>query len=237
LFTVALVGADGAGKTTIARRVLQQQGLDIRYVYMGANAESSNIMLPTTRLALRLKRMGRPQAAKPALRGAEAPPTPPRRGLKRLLAAFKPALWLVHHVSEEWFRQGVVWWYLLRGSIVLFDRHFYFDYYASDIQPNGAGRPWHRRLHGWMLRRVFPRPDLVIFLDAPAGLLHARKPETTLDYLERRREEYARFRDHFPNFWVVDAAQPEEAVLQDVLRIIETFRPGRSRQAARGETG
>ncbi len=237
MFTVALVGADGAGKTTIAKRVLQQKGLNIRYVYMGSNPESSNIVLPTTRLAQRLRRLGYLQPPQAALRGAEAPPAPPRRGLRRLLGVFKPYLWLAHHLAEEWFRQCVVWSYTLRGSIVIFDRHFFFDYYASDIQNNGAGRPLPRRFHGWMLKRVFPKPDLVIFLDAPAGLLYARKPETTLSYLERRREEYARFQGEFRNFWVVDAAQPEEAVLQDVLRIIETFRPGRSRQAARGETG
>ena len=160
--------------------------------------------------------------------------------MKRLLAGLKPYLWLANRLAEEWYRQGVVWSYTLRGSIVVFDRHFFFDYYAYDIARNGAGRPLPRRFHGWMLNKLYPKPDLVVFLDAPASLLFARKPEATISYLERRREEYAQFRDKFRNFAVVDASQPEEAVLRDVLHIIEDFRLGRkvaAAQSAAGETG
>ena len=55
-FTVALVGCDGAGKTTVARRLEGEIDRPIRYLYMGVSADSSNRSLPTTRLAHRIKR-------------------------------------------------------------------------------------------------------------------------------------------------------------------------------------
>ena len=60
--TVALIGPDGAGKSSIMRRVSERLPVPSRTIYMGVNLESSRLMLPTTRLALELKRRrgGRP---------------------------------------------------------------------------------------------------------------------------------------------------------------------------------
>ena len=48
-FSVALIGADGAGKTTVGRMLEQRSTLPVRYLYMGLNPAASNRMLPTTR--------------------------------------------------------------------------------------------------------------------------------------------------------------------------------------------
>ena len=54
--TVALIGADGAGKTTVARRLPDLLPVPVRYLYMGVSTDSSNVMLPTTRVTRRIKR-------------------------------------------------------------------------------------------------------------------------------------------------------------------------------------
>jgi cytidylate kinase len=59
MFTVALIGPDGAGKTTISRRLEHELPLPVKYVYMGINTVASNHMLPTTRLACAMKRSAR----------------------------------------------------------------------------------------------------------------------------------------------------------------------------------
>ena len=44
--TVALVGPDGAGKTTVARRLEGALEIPVRYLYMGVSADSSNVDPP-----------------------------------------------------------------------------------------------------------------------------------------------------------------------------------------------
>jgi thymidylate kinase len=71
-----------------------------------------------------------------------------------------------------------------------------------------------------MLKRVFPRPDLVIFLDAPAEMLFARKGESTIEALDQKRREFLALRSVFSGFHVVDATQPTDAVVRDVVTTI-----------------
>jgi hypothetical protein len=56
VFTVALIGGDGSGKTTIARKLEQSDRIPAKRLYMGMSAQSSDIALPTTRLVLYVKR-------------------------------------------------------------------------------------------------------------------------------------------------------------------------------------
>ena len=85
--------------------------------------------------------------------------------MKAAVKAVGAGLRLGNRVAEEWYRQGLAWGHQAKGEVVLFDRHFYIDYHAADI----AGEPTsgRRRVHGWMLGHVYPRPDLVVYLDAP----------------------------------------------------------------------
>jgi thymidylate kinase len=223
-FSVALVGPDGSGKTTISRRLQETFAAPIKYVYMGVNPESSNLMLPTTRLAHAIKRL---LGVKPSERGPRDPnevQVTPKSPAKRALRAAKSGLRLTNQIAEEWFRQGLTWYYERRGYIVLFDRHFFCDYYSYDIAPTDQTRPLSRRIHGALLKSVYPKPDLMIYLNAPADVLLARKGEGTLEILEGRREAYMEMRGLVPCFVQVDATQPEDAVLQEVTNMILEFR-------------
>ena len=78
MFTVAVIGPDGAGKSTVTQQVLKQLDLPLKYIYMGVNLESSNLVLPTTRLILELKRLGggRPDMTGPPDPTKQAAPMP-----------------------------------------------------------------------------------------------------------------------------------------------------------------
>lgn len=224
MFTAALIGADGAGKTTIGKQLERTSSLPIKYIYMGINLESSNVVLPTTRLILELKRL---RGRRPDM--AAGPPDPTRAKkrptgmVKRLLAGTKSSGRLLNQVAEEWFRQVLAWYYLRRGFVVLFDRDFYSDYYAHDIANDAPDRPFTSRIHGWVLQHLYSRPKLVICLDAPAEVLYARKPEGTPELLERRRQEYLHLRDQLEHYVVVDASRPAEEVARDVMQVLTTF--------------
>jgi thymidylate kinase len=220
MITVALIGPDGAGKTTIGRRLEHTLRLPVKYLYMGINAEASNVMLPSTRLILELKRARgiRPDIAGPFDPGRAKPG--PKGALKRAAVGLKLTLRLVNQVGEEWFRQLLAWYYQRRGYIVLFDRHFFTDYYAYDIAGTGQRRPLTSRIHGFILKHVYPKPDLLIYLDAPAEVLFARKGEGTIELLERRRQEYLQLRDLVEHFAIVDASRPEQDVARAVTELI-----------------
>ena len=123
---------------------------------------------------------------------------------------------------------------MLRGYSVLFDRHFYFDYYDHDIANTDSKRPLTSRIHGFMLQKLYPKPDLVIFLDAPAEILFARKPERTVTILESKRQEYVRLREIMKNSAVVDVSQPIDTVVRQVCELIVNFH--QTKTSSRGKT-
>jgi len=224
-FTVALVGCDGAGKTTVARALERDSELPIHYLYMGVSSDSSNRQLLTTRLAHKIKRA---RGAPPDTAGPREPVHRPKpKGLvKRARRGTRSALRLTNRLAEEWYRQMIAQAHRARGSIVLFDRHFVADYHAADMA--AEERPLSRRIHGAILARIYPKPDLVIYLDAPAEVLFARKGEGTLQSLERRRGEYLALAGVTPRFHVVHATQPLGDVIAEVTGIIRSFAAGRA---------
>ena len=233
MVTVALIGPDGAGKSTVADQVMASLPFPARRIYMGVHLEASSTMLPTTRLAMAVKhaRGGGDMSA-----WAGAPDaTPKHRGpVANVRAGLRMANW----IAEEWYRQAVAAIEQRRGRVVVFDRHFFCDYYATDIAPRTGRRPMLRRIHGYNLRRLYPRPDLVILLDAPAEVFFARKGEGTLELIELRRQEYLAQADMFRSFVIVDARQPTDAVVAEVREAIVSFvrsgPPVRAAEAAHG---
>lgn len=217
--TVALVGADGAGKSTISRR-LEQASLpfSVSTIYMGVNLEASTLMLPTTRLLLAAKRArgGRPDMI--ASTAAEPPGAPDWR--RRVRDGVRMSAWM----AEEWFRQVVAFGYGVRGHVVVFDRHFFADYYHSHVADNPSGRSLMGRAHGWMLTHAYPKPGLVICLDAPPEVLYARKPEASLGWLEQRRQQYLDLETVVPAFVAIDVDRDEDVVFHDVVSAIDTYR-------------
>jgi thymidylate kinase len=70
---------------------------------------------------------------------------------------------------------------------------------------------------------AYPKPDLVICLDAPGHVLYARKHEASPEWLERRRHQYLQLADVLPEFVVVDVDRPLDAVARDVAGLICDF--------------
>jgi thymidylate kinase len=225
--TVALVGPDGAGKSTLCSLLNDSAGLPFRLktIYMGVNLEASSLMLPTTRALLVYKRLRgrRPDlvASPPGAQVRAAGRDGPRRTAKN---AARLTVW----TAEEWLRQLVALWYRTQGYVVVFDRHFFADYYQGDVDASRDASDLPTRVHVWMLDKLYPKPDLVVCLDAPAEVLYARKHEATPAWLAARRQQYLALADVVPAFERVDASQPLDAVLAQVVDLLRAAHKGRS---------
>lgn len=234
MFTVALVGPDGAGKTTISRRMARMLPLPIKYIYMGRGRGSSNHLLPTTRFIEMLKGRRKGDVGAGSKRGLTDEPVPRAQSkLKRFAVNFKMTLGTINQICEECFRQGLTWYYQRRGNIVMFDRHFSFDFQVNSLVTNNAENSPGRRLHGFFLNRVYPRPDMVIYLDAPSEVLFNRKFEGTPARLEQQRQCFSQLGKQIKNFFVLDASQPEDEVAQSAANLIWAFHQAKLKPGTR----
>ena len=102
-----------------------------------------------------------------------------------------------------------------KGMLLIFDRHF-VDLWVDPKRYRYGGPMWLARLVG----RFIPKPDLFFFLDLPAEVAHARKPEVSLEEAKRLREHYLKLALSVPNAHVVDASRPLEEVVAEVEEII-----------------
>ncbi len=216
MVAVALIGVDGAGKTTIADKLRAEFAAPVKYLYMGTSVQSSNYALPTTRLILHLKRRAH---AKKTRAGAGEPTAfveHPQRRRGRLGATAS----LLNQLAEEWYRQCVSWVLQARGYLVLYDRHFLFEHWVPAAERAIARPRLTERLHLWMLQYAYPKPDLTLFLDAPVEVLHKRKEEQTVDRLRRHREAIVEVGRTLDGFVRIDASLDVEAVYEQVTRAI-----------------
>lgn len=218
MFTVALIGADGSGKTTISDLLLESFPLPMKYIYMGTAIQSSNITLPTTRLILYLKLRAHQKTVKTADKTSSFHEYNEHNKIKR--GKIKATISLLNRLSEEWYRQLVSFIFRMRGYIVLFDRHFIFEYAVQAEELKKTNMELSERIHLWLLYHFYPKPDLVIFLDAPAELLIKRKNEWPIERLKAHQEAVCKLGESMPNFIRIDATQTVGKVYADVCESI-----------------
>jgi thymidylate kinase len=216
---ITLIGADGAGKSTISRRIRARAEQRSIGVYMGANPAARTHGLPTTWAWNRLKRLlgkAEHRGGPPEIRGT----LPPSTRWGRSLSHLKSLAVLGVRVSDDAYRLLLAAAYARRGYLVIMDRHPYPDYRAHRVENAAGWRRWGDRIHGFLLEHVYPRPINLVLLDAPAEVLHARKPEGSLAAVRARRQEYLDVVGLLPDAVVVDVSRSEDEVMADVLRFM-----------------
>lgn len=240
MLTIAFVGADGAGKSTVVAQLPAALGLPVRTMYMGVNPAAATHPLPTTSVVRRLRRAAgreRHSGGPPPVRTTPSPtlPTPTTSTTAAALADLRGLVRTTNRIAEESYQRAVCRWHVGHGRLVLFDRYYRADYHAHDLA-GGDGLSLAKRLHGAYLRRWCPDPDLVIVLDAPADVLHARKQEGTLEELASRRAEYLSYARTAPRSVIVDASRSLDHVMTTVVRAINRVLDDLEGRAAPGGT-
>ena len=103
-----------------------------------------------------------------------------------------------------------------RGRLLVWDRHPLEDRFTSI-----EGRLVLGRGRGW-LARLAPSPHILVVLDAPGEVLHARRRGESPDQLERLRQIYLRLAGERPAV-VIDASLPPDEVRDGVVASLLRF--------------
>jgi thymidylate kinase len=96
------------------------------------------------------------------------------------------------------------------GRLVVFDRYVY------DALPPHGPLIWLKRPHLALLAHC-PAPNLVVLLDSPGDIMHARSGEYDSAQLEAERAAYRRIAGRLPRVAYVDVNRPADIVLREVL--------------------
>lgn len=128
------------------------------------------------------------------------------------LASFAKLCWIWLNWWAGWFggmRRAA------RQGFLIFDR-FHEDMQVDPCRYRYGGPLWMCRVSCWLM----PRPEMIIYLDAPVEVLLSRKQEVGADSLERAREGYLKLCEKHSRYYVVDASRPVEEVVDVVFRIV-----------------
>ncbi len=217
--TIALVGGDGSGKSTIARRLAADPSLGVKYIYMGPSLESASHLLPWSRLALRFKlaRLRRRAGSKPSA-STSPPSTHTLEQRERPSSVVRFVLRSANQYVELLYRLAITRKYQRQGFHVVFDRHILYEISAPS---NASGAmAWFRSRYVRLLGRTCPRPSIAVLLLASPQAMLDRKGETSLEYLARRNQGWIEMAARRPELVQVSADADPDEVYASVLELI-----------------
>jgi thymidylate kinase len=189
--SIAILGPDGSGKSSLAGRLVGELAPAFRQV-------SYQHLKPRLRM---------PPAAAQA-RTVLDPHAKPLRG--RFMSTAKLLHFWTGYVTGGLFGTLPA---QIRSTLQIFDR-YYHDILVDPRRYRYGGSPELARKLGCHV----PQPDIVIILDAPPDILQERKQEVPFAESKRQRMAYLALAREFNCAHVVDAGQPIEQVATAVLK-------------------
>ena len=193
--TVVLCGADGSGKSTVARAIIE--GLSPTFSPLkGSQFHWKPPILSGKRIASRAP--------------TEDPHSKPPRNPFLSLLYF--GFHLLEFILGSRLRVRPV---TFRGGLILIDR-YYYDFFVDQRRYRLKVPLFLVRL-GYLLVK---KPDVVLLLDAPAEVLQQRKQEVPIAETQRQREAYLSLIQRLPNAHVLDACQAPDKVASACIRLI-----------------
>ena len=200
-FCIAVLGADGSGKSTIINHIrpLIEKALHTKSVYEHLRPE----LLPSIRTLLRRPVTGsisNPHGSKPS---------GPIGSLLRLL------YYATDYIIGYWLK---IFPLLVRQPcLYIFDR-YYYDYHFDPARSRVALPQWIIKLVGIFI----PRPDMIVCLGGDPQVIHARKPELDIEELHNQMSKLKNFCNNNPAAVWIDTAQKLEISINQVIDALTT---------------
>lgn len=187
---ITLLGLDGSGKSTVLETMQQQL--------------SPLVVTVMHRRPGIVYRTNRQSETAAGISHYSKPPHGPVKSVLKLLAMildWQIGYWRIIQPARR------------RGDLVITDRHALLDLIADPLRYRYGGPA---NLVHWAVRLI-PRPEFVFLLDAPTAVLQARKQELSVEKAEALRTAYLRLLQTLPNGRIVNAAQPVNRVVTDII--------------------
>lgn len=203
---IALMGPDGSGKTTLARTIRDRRIFNTVCVYMGRD----QFIIPTRRIfKYMLDRIKKKK-------GTNGTATAESRseGLIQAKGIWRDGVDVVRffHDLIDFYLRYFLYNYLhcRKGFLVINDRYIY------DMLLGGekVQRLWFFR---WIIISLFPAPDFVFLLDAPAEKMHARKGEHSTAFLNAMKKKYAALSKIIEKCFVIRTSENAEESAHEII--------------------
>jgi thymidylate kinase len=206
---LAISGVDGSGKSTLRAALaegLGRAGVPVSTVWVRPGMGMGRL----TALAAWGKRLLRQDAA-PGVR-AMADPAAARPASRRGAVGYAWAL-----IVSCSFLVGVWRQHRSARGVVLYDRHLVDALATLDFAYEGVDL----RLQHRLVRALLPRADVRLYLDVPADVSVARKPDDVLGEHAVRSQlvAYARWLDRIPPTVRLDATRPTGDLVTEALQV------------------
>ena len=181
---IAVLGPDGAGKTTLIEGLKRELSGTFRCI------ESYRF---------------RPDILGRNLPGPE--PHPHAKSIRSRWQSILKVLYLCADYSLGYLIN--VRSKLVRSDLVIFDR-YYDDMLVDPARYRYGGPRWLIKF----ARHIIPRPDITFILDASEDQMLARKTELPREELRRQRLAYRQLAAEAPNTFMLDASRPATEVVR-----------------------
>lgn len=196
---ICLIGPDGSGKSTVSQGIIDatEDLFDKRLYFHGHYG-----IIPELKQLLPFDFGNKTERKISSVNGG-------KRSVKPVFIY----VMMVYYALD--FIIGSIKYSFRRNSshLILFDRYFY-DYCIQNPQITPDNFLFR------VLSLIVPRPDLIIYLNAPAELIFDRKPELTVDEIRAQEKICREITRREPRAFLIDNTLPLDTVIDNIRTII-----------------
>jgi len=216
--TIALIGPDGVGKSTVISELSNSFPLGIKSVYMGWSDHENTLKLPTSKWLYR--RYNKTKTS--PITEASADNASPQK--EQVMASTQKIHWkqfpgIVNEIAEQYTRYFYAKYYKFRGAFVLYDRYVYDQFIFNSTAKEEEIKPQDKILAKFF-KHFFPEPNLTILLAGDAELIHQRKNELPAEEIAKRIALYEKIGSTMKNFHVIDVNVELKLEIKHITQII-----------------